>query len=402
MKKRLKIGLISHLVRDYNLGCSALAISNISLMDSVFKKNNIDVEYVVLLAEPKEDLDLFEYTSLKGFTDFEFSYRTYPRLKPVLKNPSLIKKEKSFDGLDYIVDLCGGDGYTDSYGMIRLLAESLPVLLAKQQNIPFVFGPQTIGPFNKKIGNFVAKKTLNNSDYVFVRDQRSFDCCNKLKIKTDVTQVIDVAFALPYKNTYDKSSMQKIGINVSGLLYNGGYDKKNYFGLSFSYKDFIHRLIEKLSEYDNVQIHLVPHVISDTVEIDDDYRVCKTLSEQYKNVVLSPKFNNPINAKSYISQMDLFTGARMHSTIGAISSGVPVVPVAYSRKFNGLYNTLQYPYFIDAKSNISLDDALDTFIEYYKNIQKLKDGVAQAKEIYTAGLNKYKDSLETLFNLNGE
>lgn len=402
MKKRLKIGLISHLVRDYNLGCSALAISNISLMDSVFKKNNIDVEYVVLLAEPKEKMDLVQYTSLKGFTNFKYSYRTYPRLKPVLKNPLLIKNEKSFEGLDYIVDLCGGDGYTDNYGMIRLFAESLPLLLAKHQKIPFVFGPQTIGPFNKKIGNFIAKKTLNNSDCVFVRDQRSLDCCNRLKIKTKVTQVIDVAFALPYNNYSDQSSIKKIGINVSGLLYNGGYDKKNYFGLSFSYKDFIHKLIEKLSSYNNVQIHLVPHVISDTVDIDDDYRVCKKISEQYKNVILSPKFDSPIDAKSYISQMDLFTGARMHSTIGAISSGVPVIPVAYSRKFNGLYNTLKYPYFIDAKSNISMDEALDTFIDYYNNVHKLKDSVILAKEIYNEGLNKYKDSLEKLFNLEGE
>lgn len=42
--------------------------------------------------------------------------------------------------------------------------------------------------------------------------------------------------------------------------------------------------------------------------------------------------------------MDFFAGARMHACIAAVSSGVPVYPLAYSRKFNGLFvETLGYP-----------------------------------------------------------
>ena len=49
--------------------------------------------------------------------------------------------------------------------------------------------------------------------------------------------------------------------------------------------------------------------------------------------------------------MDFFMGARMHSTIAAFSSEVPVFPMAYSRKFNGLFvDTLQYPYMADMKT----------------------------------------------------
>lgn len=41
----------------------------------------------------------------------------------------------------------------------------------------------------------------------------------------------------------------------------------------------------------------------------------------------------------------------MHSTIAAFSSEVPVFPMAYSRKFNGLFaDTLQYPYMADMKT----------------------------------------------------
>ena len=61
MKSNLRIGIVSHLIRDYNLGCSALAISNLAIMDSIFKAYNVEIEYVVILPNPKENIDLEQY-----------------------------------------------------------------------------------------------------------------------------------------------------------------------------------------------------------------------------------------------------------------------------------------------------------------------------------------------------
>ena len=88
--------------------------------------------------------------------------------------------------------------------------------------------------------------------------------------------------------------------------------------------------------------------------------------------------------------MDIFSGARMHSTIGAISSGVPVIPVAYSRKFNGLYNTLEYPYLIDAKADITCEEAIKQFCNYINEREQMMEAVERAKTIYCKGLEKYK------------
>lgn len=393
------IGLISHLINDYNLGCSALAISNIKLMDEVLASYNVDVEYVVILAEPKEDINLEEFTSLNDFTKNKFSYSTYPRLKPILKNPILLKKTKAFENLDFVIDLCGGDGYTDNYGMIRLLAESLPIFGCKLKKTKCFFAPQTIGPFNTVWGRMIAKKTLKELRAVFVRDVSSHECCKKLGVGEKTIQVIDVAFALPFiKQRYDDGKFH-IGINVSGLLYNGGYNHDNYFNLTFSYKDFIHRLIETLLSKENIQIHLVPHVIENREGVDDDYSVCKILKEKYPLCELPNKFTTASEAKSYISAMNLFTGARMHSTIGAISSGVPVIPVAYSRKFNGLYDTLGYPYYIDAKADITIETAIVMFCNYMENIAELAVAVKGAEEVYHKNLAIYKNKLAEVLRL---
>lgn len=398
--KKIRIGLISHLVRDYNLGCSALAISNIRLMDEVFEKKGVDVEYIVILAEPKEKIDLEEYTSLKGITSNRYSYRTYPRLKPVLKNPTLLWKTDAFENLDFVIDLCGGDGYTDNYGLIRLLAESMPVFGCRIKNVPCIFGPQTIGPFNTIIGKSIAKLTLGKLKETFVRDISSYKCCSELKIKSETYQVIDVAFALPFEKKSYNDGYIHIGINVSGLLYNGGYNHDNYFNLGFSYKEFIDQLIPTLLSDEKIKVHLVPHVIEDSEGVDDDYSVCRLIHENYPQCELPNKFKTASEAKSYISAMDLFSGARMHSTIGAISSGVPVIPVAYSRKFNGLYDTLKYAYLIDAKEKISVNDAVKKFMQYYSEINAMRQNVWVSKTIYSERLKKYKEKLCSTLELD--
>ena len=399
----MTIGLVSHLVGDYNLGCSALAISNIHLMDAIFEEHGVRPHYRAILPEPRQKINLKAYTTLEGFTSNNYSYRTYPRLKATLKRPSLIYRSNAFEGCDLVVDLCGGDGYTDNYGMVRLLAESLAIEGARAHAVPVYFAPQTIGPFNTKAGKMVAKRELGRLSGLFVRDGRSYECCFSLGLKVPVRQVIDVAFALPYeKRSLHHNGKINVGLNVSGLLYSGGYNHKNYFNLSFSYRDFIRRVVERLVGNDDVLVHLVPHVVAEDGGeggVDDDYSVCRELRQQYPSLILPDPFSSASEAKSYISSMDFFSGARMHSTIGAMSSGVPVVPVAYSRKFNGLYDSLGYRYLIDAKAHLSCDDAVDMFFDYFACRDELAVGVEQARPVWQAALERYKQEFAEMVGL---
>jgi polysaccharide pyruvyl transferase WcaK-like protein len=67
-------------------------------------------------------------------------------------------------------------------------------------------------------------------------------------------------------------------------------------------------------------------------------------------MIVAPRFASPSAAKSYISGMDFFCGSRMHACIAAVSSGVPTVPISYSRKFTGLFESLGYPLVADCKA----------------------------------------------------
>jgi colanic acid/amylovoran biosynthesis protein len=87
--------------------------------------------------------------------------------------------------------------------------------------------------------------------------------------------------------------------------------------------------------------------------------------------LLAPFFLNPIFAKNYIAGLDFFAGARMHSTIAAFSSGIAVFPMAYSRKFNGLFiDTLDYKYMGDMV-NEEKEDILDGIKESFGKREEL-------------------------------
>ena len=111
--------------------------------------------------------------------------------------------------------------------------------------------------------------------------------------------------------------------DASGLLWSGGYSGNNQFHLSVDYKEYCCNVIEKVLLRDDVELYLIPHVLSaDMTYADNDLVACKELHKLYPDTICAPEFENPMQAKSYISKMDLFVGARMHATIGAFSSGV--------------------------------------------------------------------------------
>jgi polysaccharide pyruvyl transferase WcaK-like protein len=65
----------------------------------------------------------------------------------------------------------------------------------------------------------------------------------------------------------------------------------------------------------------------------------------------------------------------MHACIAAFSSGVPVYPIAYSRKFNGLFvETLEYSYMGDLISQ-SEEQFLDGLKSAFESRTMLKETI---------------------------
>jgi len=293
---------------------------------------------------------------------------------------------------DMVVDIGGGDSFTDIYGPKRFLTIWATKLHALRKRKPLILSPQTVGPFNTRYARMLAKWSLNRSRLVVSRDAPTTAFLTEMGVTERVLEATDVAMRLPYDKPAPRTEDGpiKVGINVSGLLFNGGYTKSNQFGLKSDYPNLIRDIIRKFTAMDNVELHLVGHVQSHEIEVEDDHRVNERLAEEFPDVVVSPFFKSPIDAKTYIAGLDFFMGARMHATIAAFSSGVPVVPMAYSRKFRGVFGTLGFDRSVDCQ-NDSADDILERIEQAFHDRATVKQEIESALTRVDQRLDRYVD-----------
>jgi polysaccharide pyruvyl transferase WcaK-like protein len=380
MTKELKIILANAPVENGNRGCVALSVTSLYLIDKVLSEAGVN--YKIYLPDSQfsddsehkykildKELIFYDLTYCRGFRE---------KSKIILLIKNILNRGKSykiFKSADYILDIGQGDSFADIYGIGRFKLIDRIHKIARHYNKPYCLLPQTIGPFENPKVKKAAVKSITEATCCMARDKQSFDYVEKnATAQRNIKEYIDVAFYLPYSKIEQSAEFVHVGLNISSLLWHGGYTQNDQFGLRCDYQRTIHSIIDYFLSLKNVKLHLIAHVVGANRHIENDYAVSYELWVKYNNpnLILAPLALGPIEIKSYIAGMDFFAGARMHATIGAFSAGVPVVPMAYSRKFNGLFlDTLSYPYMVDMKTMCD-KEILETICAGFESRNKLK------------------------------
>ena len=149
----------------------------------------------------------------------------------------------------------------------------------------------------------------------------------------------------------------------------------------------------KDSGYDVV---LIPHVVGEEKSEDNDYYVSLELSKKH-NLPEPIFFRSPIQVKSYISKCHFFIGSRMHATVGAVSCGIPTLPLAYSRKFKGVFNTIGYYYTFDLKENTN-EEIIMQIEKMLSNLPEVQENVNKALNLVNKKTKVYKDDIKRILN----
>lgn len=383
----MKIGLMGCEFTSPNKGCEALTYSIIEILNK-FKN-----------AEEDTIIYNFSGTAL-GVIKKEFPKFKFVEVKPKLKDFTF-NFIRAIHKCDIILDATMGDSFSDIYSenYFKYLIRNKRIAELFCKN--YVLLPQTYGPFNNKKSEKIAAKVLKKAKKIYCRDYMSKELLeNKFNIN-NAELATDMAFLLPYKKdmySFNSNEKIRIGINISGLLYKGGFHSTNQFDLKMDYKDYVDKIIKYFSNNEKYEVHIIPHVIDLNENAhDDDYKASKLIQEKFNNCILAPVFKTPIEAKSYISNMDIFIGSRMHSTIAAFSSGVTTIPVSYSRKFEGLFNSLNYQYVINGRDE-DTSNAYKKTIDYVMNNNELKNKQIEAQTIIDEKNSKLVNSLKNLIN----
>ena len=381
----LTIALIFHSARNANLGVGALTVSEVEIIRRIATARGIAVHIDVIDSIAEGPICV---------SGPDVAVRETRILRRPLQVFGIIHKA------DLVIDIGAGDSFADIYGRRRLIRLFMMKYMAHLAGRPLVLAPQTFGPFVKPLSRFFAVQSIKRAALVATRDRLSTDCARELGYRGTVIEASDVALRLPYTTPAPRAAGApvRVGLNVSGLLMAGGYNGRNMFGLQMDYPALMREIIRRfLAHPDGCKLHLVPHVIlrDGGGGVEDDYSASLALAREFPGVQVAPAFATPSEAKSYIAGLDFFAGARMHACIAAFSSGVPVVPMAYSRKFAGLFGSLGYGRTVDCTTESS-DAIVAQIFAAYDGRVKLAEDVRVALNHGLEKLGAYEAALGDL------
>ncbi|MEF7616505.1 polysaccharide pyruvyl transferase family protein [Aquincola sp. MAHUQ-54] len=380
----IRVCLLWHGVDSGNLGVRALTESQIHLIRQAADAVGTHVDFEIVGWAGSSDPGKFRQLGVQLVT-------------PVNGRSMLSRSgvRAAFRRADVVLDIGEGDSFSDIYGLKRLLYFAVTKWMATTGSVPLVLSPQTIGPFSSWWSIAISDFCLRRAASIFPRDELSRQYVAARNLGVSFDEIVDVAFALPYERTsHGRADHLTVGVNISGLLWNEA-SGSNRFKLQLDYRALTRQLLEHFTRMDAVHVVLVPHVLGEAGSVDDDLSICEAMQREFPNTSIAPRYDGPSAAKSHISGFDFFIGARMHACIAAISSGVPVVPLAYSRKFTGLFNTVGYPHVADCRS-LDVSAVMSLVRQTFEQRAHLSATIQDANDIAAARLKIYTDKIAEL------
>lgn len=282
---------------------------------------------------------------------------------------------------DVVGDIRGGDSFSDIYGLKWFTMGCLPslsVILIRRRVVHF---PQTCGPFKNRLAAALGRFLLRRSDPLLARDLKSQQVAQEMVGPAHpVVLCPDVAFSLeavrPEAIEVDPPldgppAGDIIGLNVNGLMYNGGFTRSNMFGLKLDYPAFLRALVPALLAEHPGELWLIPHTFAPPHSVESDPEASRQLraslpADLQARVRLVTRAYDQHEIKGVIGGCSFFIGSRMHACIAALSQGIPAVGVAYSRKFQGVFESVGVQDWVIDGRDTETQAAIEKILELYR------------------------------------
>jgi len=290
---------------------------------------------------------------------------------------------------DTILDISGGDSFTDLYGPCRLKSVAWPKLLALRLRKPLILLPQTYGPFSSPEALGLARRIVRGATMAWARDERSFAVLRELL--GDAFEPsrhrcgVDVAFLLPVREPQRTQLPDRLqqwlvapdpasplaGVNISGLIYNSPERARSQYGFVADYGALTRGLVLGLIER-GARVVLVPHVVTPLGHYESDVEASEALvgtlpDAASESVAIGPAYADPRDVKWLIGRCDWFCGTRMHATIAGLSQGVPTAAIAYSIKTQGVFETCGQGAHVADPRQCGTDEAVDHLLRSFED-----------------------------------
>ncbi|KKH29920.1 MULTISPECIES: polysaccharide pyruvyl transferase family protein [Methanosarcina] len=355
------------ILRHYYNDPTFLCVSNFKTQEQFERQSREESDPAIVhkktnKRQSKFDLNWLVRLPLRNMYPKSYKNWIYKEMIPYIENSNFVLS-------------IGGDNYSLDYGIPRSFTYLDDIVLERRK--PLIIWGASVGPF-EKIPEYerYMKKHLQNITGIFARESTTVEYLERIGVTDNVFRTADPAFLMDasepkFGNEFEIET-DSIGINLSPLM-------KNYVnnGDLESWIKTAAGIVDQILKKTDSTIYLIPHV---TNYDSNDYLFLKEVKERIKTakekVILIPPIYDASETKWIISKMKFFAGARTHSTIAALSSGVPTLSFAYSMKANGINKDIfgHNNYCINPRE-LTLENAIEKFELMTENYTEIKSSL---------------------------
>lgn len=286
-----------------------------------FKSRGIDANFVV---EPLGDYktrtkyNLFQKSRFfgKGY-NFGWPFSLFPKI--IREKYGVVNK----DEIDLVID-ASGFAYGDKWGA-KLINDRLgkEIDYFKSKNVKVILLPQAFGSFENKSVAQVSKKIFEKVDVLMARDDVSFKYVKELGNFENLTQFPDFTNLVKPVEVpkYEHLKGRACVIPNFQMIKRGSAGEK--------YTKTLAAAIENLELLNNKPYLLIHEGARDLELAQSVNKLLKTPVE-----IIDPQ--DALEIKSIISQASILIGSRFHGIVSALSTGVPVIAMGWSHKYEML------------------------------------------------------------------
>jgi colanic acid/amylovoran biosynthesis protein len=263
-------------------------------------------------------------------------YRLW-RVRLHLRNADRRNLLNAYYEADLVLSCGGGNFYahhSPSPGFLWALAAiALPLGMGK----PVVMLPQSVGPIEGREQRALARWVFRRISLIMVREERSRQFLREiLDVGSEIMVLPDLAFTRPANISAGAHQTRPLTIGVTvidrGAQTGGAVNQA-------AYEQSLATTLAIAQREHKADVHLFVQCLGPSLDQDDrraTQRLADELARRNVRTRLHDNFDDAGALRRALAEMDLIVASRMHTGIFALSSGVPVVMIAYQPKAIGV------------------------------------------------------------------
>lgn len=340
-----------------NRGCEALVRSTVMLIHAHVGR---DVRILVPSLDPVRDGAQWPDASTHGveFVRASLPPGTWSYLSRICTRLPIFTRipwpaltpdaalSENLDRCDAFLSI-GGDNWSLDYDLASLFFFVGEARAAQARGKPALLWGASVGPFDRMPAiEHSMLAHLRALDLISVRESSSRAYLDKLGVHDNVVDVTDSAFLmLPQAEGVAeelvRNGVPTLGLNLSPIVDRMLARNGRSGELIAQSAAFVKRILATT----DLDVLLIPHVVPLTGQgfandMNTHDQLLAALGGEQVRLRRAPGHLNAPQLKHLISRCQYFIGARTHATIAAMSTGTPVLSIAYSVKARGINRDL--------------------------------------------------------------